>query len=56
MMLMSKLEIPSGMEVAPRYTLLTLTLFTLFALFIQFKLLYTAETIACFSIYLVGED
>ena len=37
------IEIPSEMEVAPRYTLLTLlTLLTLFTLFILLKLLHTA--------------
>ena len=36
------------MEVAPRYNL-----FTLLTLFILFKLLYTAETLACMPIYIL---
>ena len=47
-------KIPSEMEVAPRYKLLTLltlltwlTLLTLLTLFILLKLLYTAKTLAC---------
>ena len=44
------LKIPSEMEVALRYTLLTL-----FTLFILFKLLYTAETVACIQVYIVRE-
>ena len=50
------------MEVAQHYALLTLfirftletlfSLLTLFTLFIQFKLLYTAYTVACMPIYI----
>ena len=36
------------MEVAPRYTLLTL-----FILFILLKLLYTAQTVGCMPMYVV---
>ena len=40
------------MEVAPRYTLLSLfTLFEIFTLFTLFKLLYTAKTLASMLIY-----
>ena len=41
-------EIPSEMEIAPRYTLLTL-----FVLFLLIKLMYTAKTVAC--LYAVRE-
>ena len=47
------LEIPSEMEVAPHYTLLTLM--KLFTLFILLKLLYTATTLACMPVYIVRE-
>ena len=47
------------MEVAPRYKLLTLlTLLTLsiwFTLFIMFKLLHAAETLASMPIYIIRE-
>ena len=44
------------MYVAPRYTLLELfTLFTLLTLLILFKLLYTAQTVACIPLYIVRE-
>ena len=65
---MTKKEIPSEMEVAPHYTLLTLftlltsltlltwfTLLTLLTLFILLKLLYTATTLACMPVYIVRE-
>ena len=39
------------MEVAPRYTLLTL--YTLLILLILSKLLYNAQTVACIPIYIV---
>ena len=64
-------KIPSQMDVAPRYKLLTLltpltlltwlpllTLFklsTLLTLFILLKLLYTAKTLASMPIYIVRE-
>ena len=41
-------KIPSEMEVAPRYSLLML-----FTLFILFKLLHTAYTLAWLPIYIV---
>ena len=47
--LTKKRKIPSEMEVAPHYTLLTLL--TLFVLSILFQLLYTALTIACMPVY-----
>ena len=50
------------MEVASRYTQFTLftlftlfSLFTLFTLFIQFKLPYTAQTVAFMPIYIIRE-
>ena len=46
------------MEGAPRHTLplpTLMTLLTMFSLFIQFKLLYTAQTVACMPIYIVRE-
>ena len=56
-------KIPSEMEVAPRYKLLTLltllallTLWTLLALFILLELLYTAKTLACMPIYIARES
>ena len=50
-------KIPSEMEVAPCYSLLTLfTLLTLLTLIILFKLLNTAETVACMPIYIVRES
>ena len=42
-----ELKIPSEMEVAPRYNLLTL--------FIPLKLLYTAKTLTCMPVYIDGE-
>ena len=43
-------KIPSEMEVAPRYKLLTLL-----TLFILYKLLNTACTLACMPVYIVRE-
>ena len=43
-------KMPSEMEVAPRFALLTL-----FTLFILFKLIYIAETKACLPMYIVRE-
>ena len=45
----SAIKTPSEMEVAPRYTLLTV-----FTLFVLFKRLYTAETVAVFLYILLG--
>ena len=41
------------MEVAPRFKVITLL--TWFTLFILFKLLYTAKTLACMPTYIVRE-
>ena len=45
-------KIPSEIKEATRYTLLTP--FILFVLFILFKWLYTAQTVACTPVYCKG--
>ena len=49
--MLDSLELPSKMDVALQYQLLTL--FTLFTLNILFKLLYTASTVACIGVVIL---
>ena len=51
--MISEIKIPSEMEVALRYKLLTLL--TLFNVYILLKLFYTAKLEACMPIYIVRE-